>query len=874
MNDETLNPYRRDVDDVLSVLGSGREGLSDEEAERRLAHYGPNRLEEKKKHSLFWMFLGQFSDFMIVVLLGAAVISGFLGEVVDALAIIFIVLLNAILGFFQEYRAEKAMQALKAMASQEAGVLRAGKQSRIPAEEIVPGDIIILEAGNVVPADLRLIETFQLKTNESSLTGESVPLEKSTKTLHEKHLPLGDRKNMAFSGTAVTLGRGRGIAVATGMETELGKIASLLQEQEEEKTPLQKRMADLGKKLSLAFLAICALVFAIGLIRGGDPIVLFITAVSLAVAAIPEALPAIITISLSIGAKKMVEEKALIRRLPAVETLGSITYICSDKTGTLTQNRMDVEEIYWKGKRLKPFSLGLAAERPDLLLRIATLSNDASEDEGKFKGDPTEIALLRMGSALGFRKSELEKTSPRLNEIPFDTERKCMTTFHSWEEKGILSITKGAPEAVISRASRILGESGADAVDSRHLHTIIDSMAADGLRILAFAVREWETMPESVEPETVERDLTFVGLVGMLDPPRQEVFDAVKICKRAGIRPVMITGDHPITAKVIAQRLEIVEKDHSILTGSKLDALSLEELEERVREIQVYARVAPEQKLKIVRALQEKGEYVAMTGDGVNDAPALKKADIGVAMGITGTDVAKEASDMILLDDNFATIVKAVREGRRIFDNILKFVKYILSSNVGEIATIFLAPFFGFPVPLVPIQILWINLVTDGLPGIAFSSESAEADVMARPPRDPKEGVFAHGIGTSIMWGGLVLGGITLISQGVALKMGWHWQTITFNVLCISQLWNAFACRSFSHSVFELGLTSNRFLFWTVLGTALLQIGTIYLPFFNHVLRTQPLSVLELVFMLAMSLCLFAAVETAKLLKRSFGKKA
>lgn len=870
--------YRKEIEEVFDILETSPSGISSAEAKRRILVYGLNRIEEKKKKSPFLLFLGQFSDFMILILIIAAIISAFLGEGMDSIAILLIVFLNAVIGFVQEYKAEKAMEKLREMAEPEGIVVRDSEIKKVPVEEIVPGDLVLVEAGNVVPADIRLLEVYQLKVNEASLTGESVPVEKITKALHEKHLPLGDRKNLLFKGTAVTMGRGKGIVVETGMRTELGRIATVLQEAKEEKTPLQKRLIDLGKKLSIAFLFICALVFLIGLLRGGDPIILFITAVSLAVAAIPEALPAVITISLAFGAKRMVEENALIRRLPAVETLGSITYICTDKTGTLTVNKMKVEEVFWNKKIYKKDEIEFSGDdsEPNSLLffiKIATLSNDASFQGGKFLGDPTEIALLQLGLDSGIRKEDIEREMMRVAEIPFDSERKCMTTFHRWRNGKFLSITKGAPEVVVAKSSKFLLDEGIRDIDRNLLTITNERMAGDGLRVLGFAIREWDSLPENFESEKVENELTFVGFIGMIDPPREEGFEAVRLCKSAGIKPVMITGDHPLTAKVIAKKLGILEDDHSIITGAKLDALTLEELEERVKRIKVYARVAPEQKLKIVKAFQDKGEYVAMTGDGVNDAPSLKKADIGVAMGITGTDVAKEASDMILLDDNFATIVKAIREGRKIYDNILKFIRYILASNVGEIAAIFLAPFFGLPLPLQPIQILWINLVTDGLPGIAFSSEKEEMGIMERPPRNPKENIFSKGLGLSILWSGIFLGAITLFAQGLAIKFNLHWQTITFNVLCLSQLWHAFACKSFIHSTFKIGFISNPFLFWTIIGTFFLQIGTIYLPLFNKVLKTAPLSIPELITMLLLSSLLFFAVEVEKLVKRRRKKR-
>ncbi len=872
--EERIDWYRKDLEEIFQILDTSPEGLSSSEARERFLNYGPNRIEEKKKKSAFLLFLRQFSDFMIMILIFAAIISALLGEGMDSLAILLIVILNAIVGFVQEYKAERAMEKLRAMAEPEAMVIRDSIKKSVPVEGIVVGDVVLIEAGNIVPADIRLMEAHQLKVNEASLTGESVPVEKVTKTFLEKHLPLGDRKNMLYKGTAVTMGRGKGVVVETGMRTELGKIAEMLQKEKEEKTPLQKRLTDLGKKLSIAFLIICSMVFLIGLLRGGEPLLLFITAVSLAVAAIPEALPAVITIALAFGAKRMAEENALMRRLPAVETLGSITYICSDKTGTLTMNKMKVEEIYWNDKVLKKDEISKLKKNDDFnslsfFIKIATLSNDASYSGDKFTGDPTEIALLQVGMDAGILKEEVEREMKRTAEIPFDSERKCMTTFHEWRNEKILAITKGAPEVIINNSTKLMEENGIKEIDRSLLTRINEKMAGDGLRVLGFAIREWDRLPESFEPEIVERDLIFIGFMGMIDPPRQEAFEAVKLCRTAGIKPVMITGDHPLTAKVIAKRLGILKEDSSLITGAKLDALTLKEFEEKVKNIDVYARVAPEQKLKIVKALQDKGEYVAMTGDGVNDAPSLKRADIGVAMGITGTDVAKEASDMILLDDNFATIVKAIREGRKIYDNIIKFIRFILASNVGEVTAIFFAPFLGLPLPLLPIQILWINLVTDGLPGIAFSSEKEEMGIMERKPRDPKEGVFSRGLGTSIIWSGILLGGLTILAQGLAIKLNLHWQTIAFNVLCLSQLWHAFACKSLINSAFKIGfISSNPLLFYTVLGTFVLQLGTIYIPFFNKILKTAPLSLPELLLMFILSTTLFFAVEIEKLVKR------
>jgi len=872
--------HQAEVREIMEELGSSVQGLSSEEALKRYGEYGPNELKEKKKKTLFMILLDQFKDFMILVLIAAAVIAGFIGELSDTIAIIVIVVLNALIGFIQEYRAEKAMAALKKMSAPSATVVREGLSAVIAASELVPGDVIILEAGNVVPADTRLIESAQLKVEEAALTGESMPADKHPEALHDEQLPLGDRKNMVYKGTFVTYGRGKGIVATTGMDTELGQIAQMLQVEEEVKTPLQKRLASFGQKLAIAVLAICVIVFVIGIMRGEAPLLMLLTAISLAVAAIPEALPAVITISLALGARKLVKQNALIRKLPAVETLGSVTYICSDKTGTLTLNRMSVEEMYTDGEifrsqelevrsKEKPTDISSFTPYPSLMAALA-LSNDVRMDAaGSVIGDPTEVALYNIAREAGFDKKELEISHGRIAEIPFDSDRKLMTTFHAWNG-GYVSFTKGATDVLIDKAGTILTSRGPEPLNKELIHRVNDRMAADGLRVLGIAMKKWKALPDDMSQGNVETDLTVLGLVGIMDPPREEAKEAVRMCKAAGIKPVMITGDHPLTAKVIARRLDILEDDsRAIITGKELEKLSLEELEEKVEHIRVYARVAPEQKLKIVKALQDKGQFVAMTGDGVNDAPALKRADIGVAMGITGTDVSKEAAHMILLDDNFATIVKAVKEGRRIFDNIRKFIKYTMTSNSGEIWTIFLAPFLGLPIPLLPIHILWINLVTDGLPGLALAAEPAERGVMERPPRHPKESVFAKGLGAHIIWVGLLMGFVSLFTQAWSIKTEHsHWQTMVFTVLCLSQMGHVLAIRSDTKSLFSQGLFSNKPLLGAFALTFILQMATVYVPALHPIFKTESLTLNELLLTFLLSSVVFVAVEIEKLLKR------
>jgi Ca2+-transporting ATPase len=839
-------------------------GLTHAEAFSRLARHGPNALPEGKRRGPLRILLAQFSDVMILVLLGTALVSGFVGEPQDTIAILVVISLNALIGFVQEFRTERAVAALRKMSSPSIRVKRGGEVATLPSHEIVPGDVVFLEAGNIVPADVRLTDTAHLRIAEAALTGESEPVEKAMHPLTAPDLPLGDRRNMAYKGTTVTYGRGSGIVVATGLGTELGKIATLLAGAEEGKTPLQKRLSDFGGRLAFAVLAICVVVFAAGLIRGEPPLLMLMTAVSLAAAAIPEALPAVVAVSLALGAYRMVGQKALVRRLPAVETLGSITFICSDKTGTLTQNRMKAEAF---------FALDDNAPDPTVstwqqLFEALALNSDATlSSTGHATGDPTEIALLEAAEAHGAQRARLVTLNPRAAEIPFDSERKRMTTLHRQGERHV-AYTKGAPESVMGCCTRQASQSGEQPFDAGRWHRQAESMAQAGLRVIAVATRSLEALPSPLDK--AEHDLTLLGLVGLVDPPRREAHAAVAECKAAGITPVMITGDHPATAIAIAHRLGIVENGHAaVLTGVDLHTLSDAALQRQVESVRIYARVDPAQKIRIVDALQANGEFVAMTGDGVNDAPALKSADIGVAMGKGGTDVARESAHMILLDDNFATIVHAVREGRRIFDNIRKFIKYGMTSNAGEIWVILLAPFLGMPIPLLPIHILWINLVTDGLPGITLAVEPAERDVMHRPPRPPDESIFSHGMWQHIVWVGLLMGGVTLLTQAWAIHHeGAHWQSMVFTVLTLSQLGHVLAVRSERESVFTLGLLSNRPLVLVLLGTVALQLATLYVPALNPVFHTEQLTLAELAACFAVSSVVFFGVEIEKWLMR------
>ncbi len=844
-------------------------GLSAGTAAERARRYGPNALREAAARSPWRMLLDQFADFMIVVLIVAAIVSGVIGDVKDTLAIVVIVLLNAVIGFVQEFRAERAMAALRKMTASTAHVVRDGEVGTIAGTDVVPGDVVLLEAGNIVPADLRLIDAARLLIDEALLTGESVAAEKGCAPLAHADLPLGDRRNIAYKGTIVAHGRARGIAVATGMATELGRIATLLDEGVAPRTPLQQRLAVFGRRLGIAVIAICVLVFAVGLLRGEAPLLLFLTAISLVVAAIPEALPAVVTISLALGAGKMARQHALIRRLPAVETLGSVTSICSDKTGTLTTNRMRVVEVYAAPGASRDWKAAAAVEPWRTLFAALALSNDAARNrQGHMTGDPTEVALYRAAQDAGFDKAVLEAAAPRLLDLPFDSERKRMTTIHQDGDRAIAYV-KGAPENVLPLCTALLAAEGELPLPLAAVHDAAERMAAEGLRVLAVARRMLPAPPSETEAAAVESGLVFVGLVGLIDPPRAEAKAAVALCASAGITARMITGDHPATALAIARELGIAADRTQMMAGPELAQLSDEALALRVADVRVYARVDPAQKIRIVLALQRHGEIVAMTGDGVNDAPALKCADIGVAMGKGGTDVAREASSLVLLDDNFATIVEAVREGRRIYDNILKFIRFSMTGNSGVLCAIVLAPFLGLPISLLPIQILWINLALDGLPGLALAAEPAEHGIMRRPPRPPQESIFAHGMWQRIAWAGLLIASLSLLAQAWALHQRVpNWQTMVFTVLTLGRLALAMAIRSERESLFTQGVTSNLPLLAAVAFTVALQLAAIYVPFLNAVLDTAPLAAAELALCFALAGIVFVAVEIEKLLVR------
>ena len=917
--------YQVSAEKVIHELESNAEdGLTNQVAAQRLEECGFNELEETGRKSPWRIIWEQMTSIMVVILLVAALISLVLGEFLDVIVITAIVLINAAIGFQQEYKAEEAMSALKKMAVPLVKVRREGHVSEISARELVPGDIVLIEAGNLVPADVRLVKSTNLRVDESALTGESVPVEKNAAYVAGGDLPLGDRRNMGYMGTVVTYGRATALVVDTGMETELGHIATLIQTTGQDLTPLQKRINQLSKGLAIAAVALVAIVFVIGLLRGESLELMILTGISMAVAAVPEGLPAVVTIALALGAQRMLKRRSLIRKLPAVETLGSVTVICSDKTGTLTENRMTVTILDVAGHKVqfvedlrdRPASrLVLEDETPDLetkemlrrypaltlLLAGGALANDAvlEERNGEFTyvGDPTEGALVVASARAGLLKEDLEKTFPRKAEVPFDSERKRMTTAHAfpasqneispefkevWNWSGFIGefnhvvFAKGAVDSLVPICSQVWVDDHTEELNDHWIERILaanNEQAEEGMRVLGVAVRTADQVSEEDGQEQLEKDMIFVGMVSMMDPARPEVKEAVQRCADAGIRPVMITGDHPLTAGKIAAELGIAQ-DGRIMTGQELEAIDYEELKKVVCEVDVYARVSPEHKLKIVKALEDQVEIVAMTGDGVNDAPALNAADIGVAMGITGTDVAKEAADMILLDDNFATIVAAVEEGRRIYDNIRKFFTYTMTSNAGEIWVMLIAPLIGMPFALLPLQILWVNLVTDGLPGLALSVEPAEKNVMRRPPYPPDENVFGRGMARQILWVGILMGFVSLglgyyyWSQGNP-----NWQTIVFTTLTLSQMGNALALRSSRESLFKIGVLSNKSLLNAVLLTLVLQLAVIYVPFLQSVFKTNALSWQELMISLFVSTIVFWGIEVEKWFRRRSDRK-
>ncbi len=902
-------------------------GLDESVIESRLQYYGTNELVEKGLTSPLVILWEQITNPLVLLLILAAAISLVLGKADSVIAIMAIVIINAVLGVVQEYRAEQAMAALKKMAAPLVRARRGGKVMDVESRNLVPGDIVLLEAGSIVPADSRVIESANLQAQEASLTGESQPVEKAIQRLSDENAPLGDRHNMLYMGTAITYGRGTAVVVETGMKTQLGRIAELIQNVEGETTPLQRRMNELGKVLLIGALIVMALAFIVGLTTGDALQDVLLNAVAIAVAVVPEGLPAVVTIALALGAQRMLRRKALIRKLPAVETLGSVTTICSDKTGTLTENKMTVTvvdvagktttlpDVIREGQLVRASVNGNGSSHSSvapqvlaqaLLLAGSALCNDAileDEAEGGFHavGDPTEGALVVAAARFGIHKNHLDTLLPRVGEVPFSSERKRMTTVHQLNQavrpddgvaiylkefltqinQQYIAVTKGAVDSLLDVCDRawVNGEIiDMDADWRKRITATNDQLAQQGLRVLGMAIRRMESLPSTWTPEAVEHDMIFVGMVGIIDPPRQEVKEAVAVARTAGIRPVMITGDHPLTALNIARDLKIAGDNDRVLTGQELARMSPEELEAVVEQVPVYARVSPEHKLNIVQALQKKGHIVAMTGDGVNDAPALKRADIGVAMGITGTAVSKEASDMVILDDNFATIVSAVEEGRTIYDNVRRFVKYLMASNTGELfVLLFTQLIAGMSLPLTTLQILWMNLITDGIPALALGVEKPEKGSMKRSPYAPNESIFGRGLGRHIIIVGLLLGGTGLLlgiwafGNGQAGVPGYKpntWNTMVFYFLTVAQMGHAIGLRSHLESTFTIGFTGNKFLLIAVLITIFAQLAAVYLPFFNQIFNTTPLTLEQLAMCIVLSTIVFWGVELEKLLMR------
>ena len=894
------NWWHLDTQEAIKRLETdSAKGLSLQEAGLRLDKYGPNQLKEKKPISPLSIFFEQFQDFIVWVLIGAALVSGFLKEWVDALAIIAIVVLNAILGFIQEYRAEKSIAALKKLSSPSSKVIRAGLHNIIPSGELVPGDLIELEAGDHIPADARLVWlTSNFNVQEASLTGESTPVLKTTLALEEKEISLADRANMVYMGTAVSSGKARAVVAETGMQTELGKIAGMIAGIEQESTPLQKKLEQFGKWIVYLCFVLVGLVFLLEWMRGGKLIEVFLTAVSLAVAAIPEGLPAVVTIALALGVQRMVKRHALIRKLPSVETLGCATVICSDKTGTLTKNEMTAQAVYAGGNLFKVSGIGYAphgefllnekavspGDYPDLNkgLLCGVLCNGAelAQDNGGFKivGDPTEGAILTVAGKLGFWKEKLEQEFSFVEEIPFDSERKKMTIVRKTQDNKLIAFVKGAPDILLNDCVGIeeKGQTrGLSSGDRGRILEVNSDLANQAMRVLAVAYRVLDKAPDKYEAELIEKELTFAGLIAMIDPPREEVKKAIVECKEAGIKTVMITGDHRNTAVAIARELGFFREDSLALTGEELDKLNDEEFARQVERIPVYARVSPEHKLRIVRAWRKRGEVVAMTGDGVNDAPAVKEADIGVAMGITGTDVTKEVSDMVITDDNFASIVAAVEEGRGIYDNIKKFVHYLLSCNVGEILVMFISSLIGLPVPLLPIHILWVNLVTDGLPALALGVDPVDPKIMQRLPRKPNEAVITKpraflmlGQGAFIAFCSLLAFGFVLFAEKRSLA---HARTAAFVVLACAQLFHSFNCRNMTESLFKIGIWTNRKLILATTVSFLLLMLAVYAPLMQKVFKTDALCLYHWFLAVVISSFPLWAMEAVKLFNKKRG---
>ncbi|GAB6154037.1 calcium-translocating P-type ATPase, SERCA-type [Desulfosporosinus burensis] len=866
--------FNKNTEYVLKELEvNSTTGLSENEVIQRREKYGLNELVTKKPKTLLRIFLSQLNNIMIYILIGAALISGFIGEISDAVIIGIVILINAIVGVIQESKAEKALDALKKLSTPKALVKRDGTLKEIPSQEVVSGDVVIIDAGRYIPCDLRLIETANLQIEESALTGESVPSDKQANLLIEaEDTPLGDQKNMAFKSTLATYGRGVGIAVATGMDTQIGKIATMLEESVDEQTPLQKKIEELGKILGIAAISICALMFLVGVLQDRDLYEMFLIALSLAVAAIPEGLPAIVTIVLAMGVQRLIKEHAIVRKLPAVETLGSVSIICSDKTGTLTQNKMTVTHFFADNFLADIASLDLTKDAHKLLLENLVLCNDSTYSETTNTGDPTEIALVEAGAKFDISKDALEKSHPRVQEIPFDSDRKLMTTIHNHENR-FMVMTKGALDSLlkISTTAYLNGETVTLTEELKNeLLEASNTMSDGALRVLGAAYKSLATVPS--KGDIIEENLTFIGLVGMIDPPRLEVKDSIALCKKAGIKTIMITGDHKNTAFAIAKELGISNDIEEVISGSELDKLTQDQLNDKIERLSVFARVSPEHKVTIVKAIRSKGNIVSMTGDGVNDAPSLKAADIGVAMGITGTDVAKGAADIVLTDDNFSTIVSAIKEGRNIYNNIKKSIIFLLSCNLGEVIALFLAILLGWASPLRPIHILWVNLVTDTLPALSLGVDSGDPTVMDKKPRDPKATLFAEGAGVRLILNGSLIGILTLIAFAIGNKIYpdslMHAQTMAFAVLSISQLFHSLNMRHPDKSIFQLGLFTNKNLIYSIILGILLQVIVITVPALASIFKVYPLTFMDWAFVLVLSIMPLVINELVKAIRR------